>query len=346
MTHSFRLSARLILALVVVLPLSGCGDGSKKSKIWVYHYPDFYVSQLKRVAVLPFGNRTRAHGVGESISDKVSAVLTNNGTYEVYTRQHLQDVLKEHDAAASGLIEPDLAMRIGKRKSVQALVCGACSRYETATRNETRYNNVPVYGINAKGKKVITGWRKVPYVWTRHDAFAECQVHVIDAVTGRQIAAVYDPSNIWAGGSPPKYQPADLLRMAQDDQVARIVKAIAVTRTRVKLKGTVLKTATGLYDQKWDWQKHLTPEDKQFSVVVRLPSEADRNNFKITIVPKGERVVVAEEKFVWDKKYARRGYAFKIKPIIDQHGFGEYQAKLYSGPEPIARYNFEIVEER
>ena len=324
--------------------LAGCDGGSRKSKIWVYQYPDFYKPDLKRVAVLPFADRTRHRGAGGRIGDRISAILTNNGTYEVYTRQHLDDVLSEQDLALAGIVEADLARKIGRLKSVQALICGVCDRYEVTTRNETRYNTMPVWGKNRQGQPVITSWKKIPYPWTRHDAFVECHVVVIDTVTGRQIAAVHEPSSTWAAGSPPKYAAADLLRYAEQDQINRIVRAIAVTRSQVKLKGDVLKTATDLYDQEWDWETKITPENDKFYVVVHLPPEADRNNFKITIVPKDQREEVAAKPFVWTKTVARRGYRFGVAGIVDRYGYGEYQAKLYSGPEPIARYNFSIVE--
>ncbi len=342
-----RVRILLLLFPCVVGMASGCGGGgSKKSKIWVYQYPDFYQPSLKRVAVLPFANRTRVAGVGARISDTVSAILTNNGTYEVYTRAHLKDILAERDLADAGIIDGDVAIEIGRLKSVQALVCGVCDRYETATKHETRYRPEAIWGRNQQGQAVITGWRQVPYQWTRHDGFVECQVVVIDCTTGRQIAAVRQPSNWWASGSPPKYGPADAVRNAEQDQVARIARAIAVTRSRIKLKGKVLRTATDLYDQEWDWQKEILPSDEHFSVVVKLPAEADRNNFKITVVPKDRRDVVVEHAFVWSKANERQGFRFKVGPIVEKFGFGEYQAKLYSGPEPIARYTFKIVEER
>jgi len=334
------------LGLLLWPVLVGCDGGGRKSKIWIYQYPDFYTPNLKRVAVLPFADRTRRRGVGGRIGDRISAILASNPTYEVYTRQHLDDILSEQDLAMAGVVEADLARKIGRLKSVQALICGVCNRYEVTTRNETRYNTVPVWGKNRRGQPVITSWKKIPYPWMRHDAFVECHVVVIDTATGRQIAAVHDPSSSWASGSPPKYRPADLLRHAEQDQISRIVRAIAVTRTEVKLDSDVLKTATDFYDQEWDWEKKVTPEDEKLYVVVHLPPEADRNNFKITIVPKGEREVVADKPFVWTKTVARRGYRFGVADIVARCGYGEYQAKLYSGPEPIARYDFSIVETR
>lgn len=346
MKHSALRGTRLAVVLLVTAVLtSGCGGGSKKNKIWVYHIPEFYQPDLKRVAVLPFENRTGVRGIADRIGDQVSAILTNNGTYEVYTRQNLKDVLTEQDAVAAGIIEGDLAMKIGRLKSVQALVCGVCNRAETTTRHETRYDTVPVYGTNSQGQTVLTGFKQVPYTWTRHDAFVECQVVVIDTTTGQQIAAVHDPTNLWAEGRPPSHLPPDVLRAAETDQVKRIVREIAVTRTRIKLKGTVLKTAIDFYDQEWDWEKEITADTEQFFLVVKLPAEADRNNFKLTIVPRDGREVLAEMPLVWNKQSERKGFRFKVQTLMDKHGVGEYTAKLYSGAEPIAKYHFKIVEE-
>lgn len=344
MMRHLHITTWLTLCAAAVLG-AGCGDGgSSKGRIVVYQYPDFYQPDLKRVAVLPFASRTPDRASGPRISDKVSAILTNNRTYEVYTRQNLADVMAEKDLADAGIIDADTAMEIGRLKSVQALICGVCNRYEAVSRTEQRVNNVPIWGRDERGRPVIVGYRPVPYTWVRHDAFVECQVVVIDTQTGLQIAAVHDPTTAWAEGSPPGVSLPDLLRRAEEDQVARIVQAIAVVRKEIKLKGDVLKTATGLYDQKWDWQKKLTPEQKEFFVVVRLPPEADRNNFRIAIVRKGEREDLAEQAFVWDKQHERFGYGFETAMILDRGGFGDYEAKLYSGPEPIARYVFSIVE--
>ncbi len=338
----------LLIPSFVLTALLGCGGSTKKDKIWIYQYPRFYRPDLRRIAVLPFGNRTRVRGVGERISDKVSALLTNNGTYEVYTRVHLKDILTELDLAEAGIIEPEAAKRIGKLKSVQALVCGVVDRFHAGAKSETRYNRVPIWGRNAQGMPVITGWKNVPYRWTRNDAVVESHVVVIDCGTGRQLYAFNRPSKAWAQGSPPKHAPQSLLESAERDQVNRIVRAIAVTRSPIKLEGDVLKTAASLYEGNWEWQRRFTPGDEKLYAVVDLPSSAHRNNFELTIVPVGEREIVARQAFRWTKKYARYGYTFKIDPIVQEHGLGAYRVKLYSGPaertEPIATYDFSIVE--
>lgn len=338
----------LLLVLAGSLSSAGCGEGggSKKNRIVVYQYPEFYQPELKRIAVLPFRDPPLARGAGRRISDQVATALTRNGTYEVYTRTHLADILAERDLADAGIIDADVAMRIGQAKSVQALVCGVCDRYEAGTRNETRYNPVPIWGKNPQGQPVIVGWKQVPYTWTQHEAVVECNVVVIDAQTGRHIWAANEPSGLSASGSPPKRSPRDILAAAENDQIARIIRALAVTRTEIKLKGDVLRTAADFYDAQWQWQDRFLPMDEKVLIVVKLPPEADRNNFRITIVPKGSREVLAEESFVWSKEHDRRGFPFSVRTIFEKAGPGEYKAKLYSGPEPIATRSFQIVQKR
>lgn len=344
MTRSHRWVMLYVLAAASLFSTVGCGGGSKKDKIWIYQIPDFYAPELKRVAVLSFADPPGRPGVGRRIGDQVAALLTNNRTYEVYTREHLRDILAEKDLADADIIDADTAMEIGKAKSVQALIVGRCNRFDCTTRRETRYNAVPIFGNDANGNVIITGYNQVPYQWVRHEAFVNCNVTVIDCKTGRHIAAVNDPMNFWADGSPPKYNAQDCMNAAEQNAVINIVRGLAVTRTEIKLKGDPVKTATELYDNKWDFQRNIPGERENFFVVIKLPPEADRNQFKVTIVPKEGRDVLAEQEFTWSKQYERFGYSFPVKPLLDKNGYGEYKAKLYSGPEPIATYNFKIVE--
>ena len=83
-------SSRLLAWAVVVAcgPLiAGCGGGSgtRKGRIIVYQYPEFYQPELKRIAVLPFRDPPNSPGAGQKISDDIATLLTKNGTYEVYT---------------------------------------------------------------------------------------------------------------------------------------------------------------------------------------------------------------------------------------------------------------------
>ncbi len=343
--HALRPAASVILCSTLLLLAGGCNAG-KKSRITVVRYPSFYMPELKRIAVLPFDNPPSDSGAGERIGQRLETALTRNNTYEVYTRQRLKEVLQEQDLALSGIIDAEAAQRIGRLGSVQALVCGVCDQYASGTRQEIRTRKVPIWGTTSKGVPVITGWREERYLWTRNEAVVQCNVQVIDTVTGRQLTAVNEISNGWSEGSPPKFSQWQVLQLTERDQLIKLLREIAVVRSEIKLKGTVLRIATGQYDAKWDWQDRLTPSDGQFLAVVSLPEDAGRNTFKITIVPKDGREVIAEQEFVWPELTSENSYPFDINEIVEKNGFGAYQAKLYSGAEPFAWYHFSIVERR
>jgi hypothetical protein len=340
-----RLGRGLFVLGVVCLLLCGCNGGSKSS-ITVVRYPEFYQPELKRIAVLPFANNAQDPAAGTRISERLETALIQNRTYEVFTRAHLKEVLTEQDLAASGIVAADAAQRIGKLGSVQAIICGACDQYGSGTRQEMRTMQVPVWGTNAKGYPVITGYTNQQYLWTRNEAAVQCNVVVIDTVTGRQIAGVNELSHIYSEGSPPSASEWQTRQIAEQNQILRILRAVAVIRTQVKLKGTVLRVATGQYDGKWDWQDRIIPSDGKLVAVVNLPPDAGRNSFKLTIVPKDQRDVMAEQEFVWPEGSGENSYSFDVQPIVDKRGYGAYDVKLYSGPEPCAWYTFQIAKSR
>ena len=316
----------------------GC-NGGKKSTITVVRHPEFYQPELKRVAVIPFGDQSGNPEAAKYMGRRLETALVNNKTYEVYTREHLKEVLSEQDLAAAGIVDSDVARRIGKLGSVQALICGVCSRYGSKSREVM----VEKWVYSQSGSYTV----KVPV--TLREAIVECNVVVIDTSTGKHLAAVNSSAPFsWRSDmrAPKNIRRMSVIQVAESLCLARIIDNIAVTKKEVKLKGKPLRIATGQYDAKWDVQDRIIPADQKLFAVVALPSEAAHNTFKITIVPKDKRVDLAEQTLVWPEQTTDRGYAFDVKPLVDKNGLGVYQAKLYSGPEPVAWYDFEIVEKR
>ena len=323
----------LLLALA-----AGCGGGHLKF-VQVTRYPTFYQPELKRVAVIQFRNQTGVPEAGEYMSRRLEIALTTNKTYDVYSRQNLKDVLTEQDLSATDLVAPETAQRIGKLTGVQAIICGVCSRYAANTRLVTvkKWIYVP------NGRSYIA---EVPA--TQHEALVECNVVVIDAATGQQIAAVHAPAPVaWVEGTPaPWLGTGSVLQYAEMLSIAKVVQEIAVTRKLIRLGKEVLRTATGEYDAKPDCQDRFVPADTDVQGVVTLPAEACRNTFKLTIVRKNEREDLADQEFVWAEGSATEYYKFPIATLVEKGGYGLYTMKLYSGHAPIAWHDFEILQKR
>lgn len=231
-----------LIAFGLVFLLAGCNAG-KKSRITVVRYPDFYQPELKRVAVIPFGDQTGNPEVGKYMARRLETALINNKTYEVYTREHLKTLLAEDDLAAAGIIDSEMAKRIGQRGSVQALICGVCSRHASGSRQVTMEK-----WVYAK-----SGSYKVQVPVTVYDALVECNVVVIDTATGRHLTGVNSnvPLSIRENvGLPRKLaslRGLPVIQVAEILCLGHILENIAVLRTEIKLKGTVLRIATGQY---------------------------------------------------------------------------------------------------
>ncbi|MDR3349458.1 MAG: hypothetical protein LBO03_07640 [Acidaminococcales bacterium] len=80
----------------------------------------------KRIAVLPFKNESQMHDsfFGNGLDDHLNAGLFQTKTYEIIDRSNLDAVLKEQRLGATGIIDPQTAVRIGKILGVDYLVIG------------------------------------------------------------------------------------------------------------------------------------------------------------------------------------------------------------------------------
>ncbi len=333
-------------AMVALLGVGagGCGGGRAHTtdEIWVEQYPAFYRPELKSIAVVPFGNRTDVPQVGEAISDRVAALLTQNGTYEVYNRQHLREIVREQDAVLAGILSADEAVKIGRLQAVQALICGDVYSYGAETKEETRYRSQRVWGRDPYGRPVVIGERRLAYPYQRCEAIVECNVVVLDTTTGRQLAAFHEPTTLSAEGSPPGRSAEDLLRAAEEDQVRRIVSAVAVTRTRIELSEQAIRTARAGEGSDWRWQRKFLTTDRRMYVVVTLPPEADRNRFRMKVGSDESGETIREEEIVWDGSRSRVSFELSPAEIAARSGPGRYVCRLLAGEELVGAYEFDV----
>jgi len=90
----------------------------------------------KRVAVFIFDDKTdkslrwwNKKGVGEGIAEVITTELVKTGNYRVIERRELDQILKEQDLGASGIVTPQSAAKIGKVLGVELAVMGAVTEF-------------------------------------------------------------------------------------------------------------------------------------------------------------------------------------------------------------------------
>lgn len=90
----------------------------------------------KRVAVFIFDDKTdkslrwwNKKGVGEGIAEMFTTALVKTGHYRVIERRQLDQILKEQDLGASGIVTPQSAAKIGKVLGVELAIMGAVTEF-------------------------------------------------------------------------------------------------------------------------------------------------------------------------------------------------------------------------
>ena len=109
-------------------------------------------SGRKTVAVVDF---TDLQGCvtefGRFLAEEFSVALANgSGGFEVIDRTHLKTLLQEHKLAATGIIDPQTARKVGEIAGVQALVAGTVTPFGDSVR-------LSVKVLDAETAKVIGG---------------------------------------------------------------------------------------------------------------------------------------------------------------------------------------------
>ena len=84
-----------------------------------------------RIAVVDFDNRTPHGGwkVGRGAADMLTTHLVKETDFDIIERDRLNGVLNEQNLGASGVIDTNTAVKIGKILGVQYIVTGAVTEY-------------------------------------------------------------------------------------------------------------------------------------------------------------------------------------------------------------------------
>ena len=122
-----------------------------------------------------------------------------------------------------------------------------------------------------------------------------------------------------------------------------LVREFAVAPTVVKVnKGKALRTARRRADGQLKHTNDFRRDEEELLVVLRLPPEADRNDFRLVLARKKRDEPLAEERITWSRKDASLEFAFPIRALVEAGGTGDFDARLYLGEQLVLKRGFEI----
>ncbi len=340
MSGMHRWAIALVLAFFCVL--GGCSK-----KITVIQFPEFYTPELKTIAVVPFTNATNNRGAGSVLTDAVASGMRANGTYKVFNRNELEALLSERDRQIAFGNDPKAAADKFAGMNVQAILVGTVNTYDSSTNSDRRQE--PQYIYDKYGNQQFAGNRV--YTYTRNEGHVSVSLSLLRVPGGVPIHSTAAPAQGDAAdeGSPPQLDRTACLSAATQVAVARAVEEFCVVRKTIEVKEKdALLVASERVDGKWQETSEFSSGETSMFVVVNLPPAADRNRFRIVIVPKDSREVVARMDITWSRNFPERGEGFQFSPseIAAKAGAGDYTVKLYAGEEPVLMRDFQITKKK
>jgi ribosome-associated translation inhibitor RaiA len=338
-----RLFVLAVLAVVACGHLAGCSK-----KIWVLQTPAFYTPDLQTVAVAQFRNQSGHNGAGDIIADKLANALMANGTYTVFNPNDVEALLNQQDLQAALSSDASAGAATGelsKLTNTQALLIGTVTTYAGTTSQTPKQE--PIYATDRKGNRYIARYQTV--MFTHNEGNVAVTASLVRTADGTTIEATGEAktASVVAEGAPAPKDPYACVAEAADDVVRQLVEHFAPIRKQISISGSkTIRLASGdKYDNEYPWADEFAIDCERMLVVVMLPPECDRNQFCFTIVRKDQRENLVEETFVWNR--ANQDRAFQLSPAqiaAAGGGAGEYELKFYSGPEPVIRKKFKIVQ--
>jgi len=143
---------RFIVPLMISFLLLACSPA-----LHYYANPATDLSYIKRVAILPLHNFTRANLADEKIRDILETELLELGTFQVVDRGEVDAILRELRIKSPSEISPSTLRKISRGLNVQAVMTGSVDEYEIQRSGgiSIPFVTVSLKLIDAKSAKVV-----------------------------------------------------------------------------------------------------------------------------------------------------------------------------------------------
>lgn len=156
----------LSVLLAAVFLISGCtSTGSQvkqepaqvysgpKKRIAVMDFEDKVPRQGERIGLMQLlwgGGPAQSSSIGTGMSDMLTTALMQTGRFLVVERQNLEDVLKEQQLGASGMVNEQTSAKVGDLVGAQILIRGAVTEFQEKTGGSAGGFALPKFGIGVK----------------------------------------------------------------------------------------------------------------------------------------------------------------------------------------------------
>ena len=321
--------------------------GGCETKFTVEHYPDFYKSSIKSVAVLPFENDTNRKEAGKIVAAHLSAALAANGTYKITGPVHLEQTLKEKQMPP--LKQNDykqMAKELAELDKYQAFIAGKVLsdsfnttimepyNYDDMYYDDYLYWNYPYW---------YTPYWYYPYDYEYGQVYVSAEVSMVDVPDGAildmtVVKAAADLSDV---SSPLRRY---VSQMALDNLSKNIVASFAVVPVEITVyPDKAIRTADSYEQENWHFTKTFRSDQESMYVVLCLPGAAAMNQFKLTITPQNNpSQIISSKDFTWERGRHCQGIEFSPMQIAQSNGPGRYSAHFISLGSVVLTRHFKI----
>ncbi len=305
-------------------------------------YPTFYSDSIKTLGVVRFRNRSGNARAGLLMAEAFTRALEVNGTYRVLGPGQVDRLLVD----ANANVEPDRPLdewvsEIHNAGEIDAVVTGVVLAYQ-AGQYTVPDSSVTVGTGVGYGRAYpyrhwnsgFYGYRSWPVTYRmEREAAVSVKITLTRSSDGQVLYTTAQPvrmrldSRDVEGDVPAE----EMLGHAADRAAGMLADRVAPHPITLKLKpDKTLQTARNFSAGEYEYADEFRPGQTLYAVL-SLPDEADRNTFRLAIIPKEGAAEIASGQIVWDRSAEKRSVTFEVDKLLKDAGPGEYLLKLYSG---------------
>ena len=334
------MKTRTFTALLAVLGLAGCGTPG----VWITKKPSFDYRKIKVLAVLPSENSSEYPGANRIVSDKLTSLLVQNGSYTILSRGDLKGLIPEGDLPEGGKVTPAGAMEIGHLTGADALLTGRVERYDCGLTQETRYETMPIWGTWDDFDAIPDSYDS-PYDYYMIDAEVSVSVTLTDTSNGTVLWTDSRKASYHTSGSPPPESRSEALGEASDTAMKQLYLGLVVHQEKERVPPGSLFTCSEYIDHPIDERTRFTASDRAVFVVIDLNSGFVDKKVLLN-VEKGEGgKLVASFEYTWDNTGDTHAFTLPTKDLIKKGGYGKYRATYSMDGRRIGRTDFSLSED-